>query len=123
VNPKEEITMKKIVAGTAILLFAFLISFSSIAKADDAAAQKLFVDKKCSTCHSVESAKIEKKMASSKAPDLSDIGSTQNAEWISKWLKKEVDLSGKKHPASWSGTPEELKTLSDWLGSLKKPKA
>ena len=115
--------MKKIVAGIAILLFAFLISFSSVAAADDAAAQKLFVDKKCNTCHSVESAKIVKKMASSKAPDLSDIGSTQNAEWISKWLKKEVDLEGKKHPSTWSGTPEDLKTLSDWLASLKKPKA
>ena len=112
--------MKKFVAGCAILLFVFLVSFASVAAADDAAAQKLFVDKKCNTCHSIESAKIEKKMASSKAPDLSDVGSTRNAEWISKWLKKEVDLEGKKHPSTWSGTPEELKTLSDWLGSLKK---
>jgi cytochrome c2 len=112
--------MKKIVAGIAILLFAFLVSFSSVAKADDAAAQKLFVDKKCNTCHSVESAKIDKKMASSKAPDLSDVGTKQNAEWLTKWLNKEVDLDGKKHPASWSGTPDDQKTLVTWLASLKK---
>jgi cytochrome c peroxidase len=112
--------MKKIVAGTAILFFAFLLSFSSFAKADDAANVKLFEDKKCNTCHSIDSQKVTKKMASSKAPDLSDVGSTRNAEWITKWLNKEVDLNGKKHPATWSGTAEEEKTLSDWLASLKK---
>jgi len=112
--------MKKVLAGIAILFVAFLVSFSSVALADDAAAQKLFVDKKCNTCHSIESAKIEKKMASSKAPDLSDVGSTRNAEWITKWLNKEVELNGKKHMPTWSGTPEEQKTLADWLASLKK---
>jgi mono/diheme cytochrome c family protein len=112
--------MKKVLAGIAILLFAFLVSFSTLAAADDAAGQKLFLDKKCNTCHSVDSAKIEKKMASSKAPDLSDIGSTKDAAWITKWLNKEVELNGKKHMPTWSGTADEQKTLVDWVASLKK---
>ena len=112
--------MKKIVAGTAILAFAFLISFVSFAKADDAANVKLFEAKKCNTCHSIDSQKVTKKMASSKAPDLSDVGSTRDAAWITKWLNKEVDVNGKKHPASWSGTADEEKTLADWLATLKK---
>ena len=112
--------MKKIVAGTAILVFAFLVSFGSVAKADDAANAKLFQDKKCNTCHSIESQKVEKKMASSKAPDLSNVGSTRDAAWITKWLNKEVDMDGKKHPSTWSGTADEEKTLADWLATLKK---
>lgn len=111
-----------VLLGTAIVVFAFLVAFAPIAKGDDAAPSgaKLFVDKKCNTCHAIESQKIEKKMASSKAPDLSNVGATQNAEWITKWLNKEVDLEGKKHPATWSGKPEEQKALADWLATLKK---
>jgi len=110
--------MKKVLAGIAI--FAFLALLGSVAKADDAANAKLFVDKKCNMCHSIESQKVEKKMASSKAPDLSDVGSTRDAAWITKWLNKEVELNAKKHMGSWNGTPEEEKTLADWLASLKK---
>jgi cytochrome c len=112
--------MKKVVAGTAILLFAFLVCFGSVAKADDAANVKLFEDKKCNMCHSIDSQKVTKKMASSKAPDLSDVGSTRDAAWITKWLNKEVELNGKKHMGTWNGTPEEQKTLTEWLASLKK---
>jgi len=110
--------------GTAILVFAFLVAIAPIAKAADAAPDgaKLFVDKKCNSCHSIDSQKITKKLASSKAPDLSNIGATQNAEWLTKWLNKEVDLDGKKHPAVWSGKPEEQKALVDWLATLKTAK-
>jgi len=112
--------MRKVLSGIAILSFAFLVLFVSAASAEDPAGQKLFLEKKCNTCHAVESVKIEKKMASSKAPDLSNVGSTRDAAWISKWLNKEVENNGKKHMPTWSGTPEEQKTLSDWLASLKK---
>jgi mono/diheme cytochrome c family protein len=105
------------------LMLMFAICVGSIALAADtapAAGQKLFMDKKCNTCHSIDSLKITKKLASSKAPDLSNVGAERNAEWIAKWLKKEVDHNGKKHSAPFTGTPEETKTLSDWLATLKK---
>jgi mono/diheme cytochrome c family protein len=116
--------MKKIslfIFTLIILVFAF--SFASLCSAADTAmpaGQKLFMDKKCATCHSIDSMKITKKLASSKAPDLSNIGADKNAEWIQKWLKKEVDANGKKHSATFTGSPEDLKTLSEWLATLKK---
>ncbi len=112
----------RIFSGMAISL-AFLVLFISIARAEDVpAGQKLFLDKKCNTCHSVDSVKITKKLATSKAPDLSNVGSERNAEWITKWLNKEVELNGKKHTPKWSGTPEEQKTLVEWVASLKTKK-
>lgn len=107
--------------ATISIVFLFIVSFVSFSMAaDTAAAQKLFLDKKCNTCHSIDSAKISKKLASSKAPDLSNVGAEQNAEWIQKWLKKEVELHGKKHTFAWTGTPEEAKTIAEWLATLKK---
>ena len=114
--------MKRIFPVMAILLM-FLVSMVAIAKAEDVpAGQNLFLDKKCNTCHSVDSVKITKKLASSKAPDLSNVGSERDAEWITKWLNKEVELNGKKHMPTWSGTPEDQKTLVEWVASLKTKK-
>jgi len=113
---------KRIFAGIAISL-AFLVLSVAIARAEDVpAGQKLFLDKKCNTCHSIDSVKITKKLATSKAPDLSNVGSERNAEWITKWMNKEVELNGKKHTPTWSGTPEEQKTLVEWVASLKTKK-
>lgn len=114
--------MKNISSFIVALIIIVFVGSSLCFAADTAmpAGQKLFVDKKCATCHSIDSMKITKKLASSKAPDLSNIGAEKNAEWIQKWLKKEVDLNGKKHPAAFTGTPEESKTLSEWLATLKK---
>jgi mono/diheme cytochrome c family protein len=116
--------MKKIsLFIVTVIIFAFVFSNLSLCIAADTAmpaGQKLFMDKKCNTCHSIDSVKITKKLASSKAPDLSNVGAEKNAEWIAKWLKKEVDINGKKHSAPFTGTPEETKTLSEWLATLKK---
>ncbi|HEY7160879.1 MAG TPA: c-type cytochrome [Acidobacteriota bacterium] len=116
--------MKKIsLIIVSLIISVFVFSFVQICTAADTAmpaGQKLFMDKKCNTCHSIDSVKITKKMASSKAPDLSNVGAEKNAEWIAKWLNKEVDVNGKKHSATFKGTPEETKTLSDWLATLKK---
>ena len=116
--------MKKgmVFLGSAFLVLAFLMASVPMVKADDAAGQKLFTDHKCNTCHSIDSQKVVKKMASSKAPDLSTVGDERNSEWIVKWLNKEEALDGKKHPSTWSGKPEEQKALADWLASLKKAK-
>jgi cbb3-type cytochrome oxidase cytochrome c subunit len=106
-----------------IIVLGFTVLCGSLAIAADTGAmpagQKLFMDKKCNTCHSLESLKIPKKLASSKGPDLSNVGAQRTSDWIVKWLKKEVDLNGKKHLSAFSGTPEEAKTLSDWLATLK----
>jgi len=109
---------KKLFLLTVLALFAFVLS----AKAEDAPGKKLFLDNKCNTCHSIDSQGIAKTMASSKAPDLSNVGSERNAEWISKYLMKEETLKDKKHMKAWAGTKEDLETLSKWLETLKTKK-
>jgi cytochrome c553 len=83
--------------------------------------KKSFLDNKCNMCHSVSAEGIEKKTAASKAPDLSGIGAKQNADFFVKFLKKEVDMSGKKHSKSWTGKDADLQAIAKWLESLKKP--
>jgi hypothetical protein len=99
----------------------FLIGFSAqLALAEDAPGKKLFMEQKCNTCHSVESQQITKTMASSKASDLSDVGNKRTEEWMTKWMKKEVDIDGKKHTKGWTGKEEDLTTLVKWMATLKK---
>lgn len=112
--------MRKVVM---LVLSLFVIAFfATVVHAQTQSApagQKLFVDNKCNTCHSVTSAQIEKKMAAAKGTDLSNAGATHDAAWFTKWLNKEVDLEGKKHPASVKLPDADLKTLVDWLATLK----
>jgi mono/diheme cytochrome c family protein len=106
----------------ALFLIACFLGISAYAQAQDEPAGKtIFMNSKCNTCHSIESMGITKKMASSKAPDLSNVGSERKADWIMKWLKKEETLHEKKHLAEFKGTDEDLKTLATWLETLKKP--
>jgi len=105
-----------------LLCVLVLVAFVLPARAEDPPGKKLFVDNKCNTCHSIESQGIAKTMASSKAPDLSNVGSEHNAEWISKYLMKEETKNEKKHMKAWAGTKEDLETLSKWLESLKTKK-
>jgi cytochrome c2 len=97
--------------------------------------KELFISYKCTSCHSIETEKIEKKKtepaegtapsAEASAPqknsDLSGVGAKKDAAWISKYLMKEEKLEEKLHKTKFKGTPEELKALSSWLASLKQP--
>ena len=83
----------------------------------------VFIDLKCSLCHSIDSLGIERKSKSekTKGPDLSTIGSEHDAAWLTKWLRQEVTAEdGKKHGKEWKGTPEQLKQVTEFLASLKK---
>ena len=102
----------------AFLVFAFLLT--PVLYAEDAPGKQLFMDNKCNTCHSIESQTIKKTLASSKAPDLSNVGSEQKVEWMVQFLQKKVDKNGKKHMKLWTGKEEDLKTLTEWLATLKK---
>lgn len=142
--------MKRIVITTLGLAVAVALWGSVRAEeakdAKEPAGKKLFLENKCNSCHSIEAAGVEKaKKAETEAaatekkdaaaaektttvpahkpPDLSSIGLDQNAEWIGKFLKKEVAAQdGKKHMKLWKGTDEDLKTLTAWLGEQKAEK-
>lgn len=111
---------KAVMLVVCLFVLAFLATAASAQ--DEPAGKKLFVDNKCNMCHSITSASVEKKMASAKGPDLSNAGGDHDAAWITKWLNKEVDLEGKKHPATVKMADADFKTLVDWLASLKTAK-
>lgn len=93
--------------------------------------QKMFTEFKCTQCHTIDSLKIAKVKSEEKEeeaeeggkkvdpPDLSNAGKQHDVAFISKWLLKEEKIEGKKHKKKFKGTEEELKTLSEWLGTLK----
>lgn len=118
---------------SATLGAGFLLAFlASNAGAADAVApgQDIFIKNKCSQCHTITALKITKEEGAEEEeavegeekvdpPDLSDVGKNRTAEWITKWEKKEEKNKGRKHKKKWKGTDEDLKTLADWLATLK----
>jgi mono/diheme cytochrome c family protein len=114
--------MKNIVAFlavvfTVVLLFGFTFSINEY---DDPTGKQIFVDKKCTTCHTVNSQDITSKKKD--AADLSEAGEAGNAEFMAKYLNKKEKIDGKEHKTAFKGTEKELQTLSEWLVSLKTEK-
>jgi len=96
----------------------FILAATITAQDKKAATGKdLFQNAKCGMCHGIESEKLTTK---GKAPDLSNVGAEKKADWITKYLKKEEKLNDKVHTIAFKGTDDELKTLSNWLATLKK---
>ena len=102
-----------------IFLFLMTLFLARIAAAEDPAGKTLFLANKCNTCHSIQSDAITAKMKGP-APDLSTIGDTKTADWITKFLKKQEALDSKKHPKEWTGKEEDLATIAKWLEGHKK---
>ncbi len=84
--------------------------------------KQIFLDSKCNLCHTVSTADIEAKMKSGKmaGPDLANVGDRHEADWIAKWLRKEAEMDGQKHPKAFTGSDEELGALISWLMEQKK---
>lgn len=106
------IYLSLVVMIVALYGFAFTIADQP---SDD--GKKVFVDSKCSMCHTVKSAGIESKK--SDATDLSAVGKDQTVEFLTKYLKKEAKLNDKDHKSAFKGSDEDLKKLVDWLLTLK----
>lgn len=100
-----------------VLLFGFSFSIGSY---DNSNGQKIFSDKKCTVCHTINSSHITSKKTD--AVDLSDAGMLGNSEFIAKYLNKNESILGKKHKILFKGTDEELETLSEWLAGLNSGK-
>lgn len=92
------------------------MGLASVAHAD---GKEMFVEMKCNKCHSIDAEGIEQTKKKQKGGDLSEVGKERDAEWMTKYIKKEVDIEGKKHKNKWKGTDGELKTIVDWLATLK----
>ncbi len=121
--------MRKVLVGFGTtLMFALIMAVAWPTTAGAAAAiqsegsgpsgadgKAIFLSQKCNMCHDVSSAGITAttKSEKMKGPDLKNL--KQDADWIGKFLKKEVDLNGQKHKKTFTGNQAELKTLVDWL--------
>ena len=117
--------MKQILAIMAIATMAGVMvgaaSISNLATGSD--AKSLFKANKCDKCHTVESQGVERNGApppGKTPPDLSGVGLKHNADWIKGWLMKEEELNGKKHLKKWTGSDDDLETVSKWLAAQKK---
>ncbi len=98
-----------------VALYGFAFTFA----ADDGPdGKQIFLDKKCTTCHSVELVGIESTKKSG-ANDLSTVGDIIEADFMTKYLLKEEKIDDKAHKTKFNGTDEELKALVDWLLTLK----
>lgn len=101
----------------AAVLFLLAVTTQAQDK-KEATGKDIFQNLKCGMCHSIDSEKLATK---GKGGDLSNVGADKKADWISKFMKKEVKLNDKTHTMPFKGTDAELTTLSTWLASLKKP--
>jgi hypothetical protein len=98
-----------------VALYGFAFSFAQEKGSD---GKKVFETQKCNSCHTVTSAGITSKKKD--ALDLSIVGSTYKADFLTKYLKKEVKIKEVAHKVGLKGTEEEQASLVKWLASLKK---
>jgi hypothetical protein len=98
-----------------VALFGFAFSFAQNKGLD---AKKVFETQKCNMCHTVTSAGLTSKKKD--AVDLSTVGSTYKADFLTKYLKKEAKIKDVAHKVGFKGTDEEMTSLVKWLESLKK---
>ena len=118
--------LKKIKVALPLLIVVGIATFAMSALAAEAPDGKtVFLENKCNMCHTIDAmqiAKLSGKKTEGGPPDLSTVGSRHNAEWITKFLKKEVVQNGKKHMKTFTGKPEDLQTIATWLETLKEKK-
>ncbi len=116
--------MKSILSFSVIMLLLGTVSSAALRNADeDPAGKKVFIEKKCMTCHSVDSQGLTLEAKKANIPDLSFAGDHNDSAFIVEYLKKNEKINDKAHPMAFKGTDEELKSLADWLASLKNDTA
>ena len=111
----------------AFLVCAVLLAVAVSVPASAAAPAKLdgkaiFLAQKCNLCHDVSSAAITAtvKSAAMKGPDLTGKASKRDATLLNNYLRKKVDIEGKKHKKEFSGSDEEIGALIAWLQKQEK---
>ncbi|HXV64790.1 MAG TPA: c-type cytochrome [Vicinamibacteria bacterium] len=111
-------TMRVVLVAVSSSAVLFGATFSANAQE---AGKEAFLSNGCNRCHAVESQGIEATAQSKRVrgPDLSKIGESRDAEWLAKYIEKEVQANDKDHPVAWKGDNEALEAMATWLASLK----
>ncbi|MDA0207768.1 MAG: c-type cytochrome [Acidobacteria bacterium] len=76
-----------------------------------------YVNNGCAQCHSVQTQDIEATISSEqmRGPDLSQIGSEHDADWIVAYVKREQAVDGEQHRVPYAGNDDDLRAVADWL--------
>lgn len=97
-----------------VALYGFTFSFG---QTEEPQGKKIFVDSKCSMCHTVKSEGLESKKKD--AVDLSSVGNTYKADFLKKFLTKQEKINNADHKIAFKGDEKNLDALAQWLESLK----
>lgn len=102
------------------LALGLLLLAAGVATAASADGKEVYLANKCERCHGVARADIASTATSDRmrGPDLSDIGSKRDAEWMVRYLRKEIEVEDKAHRTEWKGSKKDLERLAAWLASL-----
>lgn len=111
----------KLVVGFVAILLLMIVSGTGVVSgevAGEATGASLFEAAKCNLCHGVISAGIEAKTKSEKllGPDLGGVTANLEAEWISQFVRKQVQKDEQDHKKEYKGTDEDLTAMIQWLG-------
>ncbi|MFL6235641.1 MAG: c-type cytochrome [Thermoanaerobaculia bacterium] len=119
---KQTIGFTLSILAAVVLLAVFYSGPVSGAAAPAKDGKQIFLAQKCNLCHSVSSAGIERTVKSEKVagPDLTNLAAKEDAGTLTRFLRKEGDLNGKKHGKGFTGSDEELGALVSWLQQQKK---
>lgn len=117
---KQTIGFTLSVLAAIVLLAVFYSGPVNGAAAPAKDGKQIFLAQKCNLCHSVSSAGIEKTAKSMTAPDLTDLAAKQDAATLTKYLHKQVEINGKKHGKTFTGSDEDLAAVVSWLQQQKK---
>ncbi|HCY76112.1 MAG TPA: hypothetical protein DHV28_09350 [Ignavibacteriales bacterium] len=113
--------MKKIFSFILLIIFVgFVFGFTNTSlQEEEPAGKKIFIANKCVTCHSVKAEDLISNTKLKNVPDLSDVGTRRNADFIMKFITKKEKLNNKLHMIAFKGSDEDLQTLAKWLETLK----
>jgi mono/diheme cytochrome c family protein len=119
---KQTIGFALSILAAVVMLAVFYSGPASGAAPAKLDGKQIFLAQKCNLCHSVSSAGIERTMKSEKmaGPDLTNLAAKQDAGTLTKFLRKEGEINGKKHGKGFTGSDEELGALVSWLQQQKK---
>jgi mono/diheme cytochrome c family protein len=118
----KSLRLKTFFGVGAIVALAAIATVTSAQAAAAPDGKAIFLAQKCSLCHSVSAAGIERQTKSEKVagPDLTTATAKHDKAFLIKFIKKEEMIDGKKHGKEWKGTDAELGAVIDWLKEPKK---
>lgn len=106
---------------TGALILSSTLDVGAERQVDPSQGKASFSEAGCGRCHSVGTQEIEASIASERmrGPDLSQIGSDHDVDWLIAYVKREETVDGDRHRAPYNGSDDELQVIAEWLGQLE----